>query len=27
MWMARGTSHRILYDPKTGRAYQESAHW
>ncbi len=27
MWMARGTSHRILYDPKTARAYQESAHW
>ena len=27
MWMARGTSHRLLYDPKTGRAYQESAHW
>lgn len=27
MWMARGTTHSLLYDPQTGRAYQESAHW
>ncbi len=27
MWKARGTSHRLLHDTKTGRTHQASAHW
>jgi hypothetical protein len=27
MWMARGTSHSVIFDPRTGRAFQYSAHW
>lgn len=27
MYRSRGTTHLVLYDPRTGRTYQASAHW